>query len=359
MWRCRGMCLPRHDVSGWPSSYDVPVRNSGGAGQTEEVGLNESLEDLVRGALQAEKSGDATRAVEALERALTLDSANAVIWRWLGRLHIEGEQYSAARDALDKALLLDPMSASAHAFLGLVRLRLRQLEEAAESFACAVQIDPCSDYHVFLADAYTQLGKDAQAEQALRDAIALDPDNEEALLNLALEVRGDEPGEAIELLRKAIQVDPTFAKAHRELGYCLGKMGLPSEGEESLRVSLDLDGDDPWTYVYLAELIDGPSRRPEAEQLLSKACEVAPLLSFPHRRLAALYAEDGRLGEAESEYRAAIATDPDDVGSILAFAEHLLEWGRAAEAHELAMSALRINPDHSEARALVDRTNLR
>lgn len=57
-------------------------------------------------------------------------------------------------------------------------------------------------------------------------------------------------------------------------------------------------------------------------------------------------------------YRAAVDTDSEDVLSVLALAEYLLDWGRGEEAREWVMSVLSVEPDHPEARALLDRLTM-
>ena len=69
-----------------------------------------------------------------------------------------------------------------------------------------------------LGNLYALAGHRDEAELAYREAMRIDSEDAGALFNLALLLRGRDPGEAIDLLRRATELDPGLAWAHYTLG---------------------------------------------------------------------------------------------------------------------------------------------
>jgi tetratricopeptide (TPR) repeat protein len=100
---------------------------------------------------------------------------------------------------------------------------------------------PTSSRFVLLADVQMQLRQSAKAEASLRQALRLEPNDDEALFNLAVLVRDRDPVEAIQLFLHAIEVDPRYAAAYRELAWTYLKQRLFDEAGKALENALRLD----------------------------------------------------------------------------------------------------------------------
>jgi Flp pilus assembly protein TadD len=79
-----------------------------------------------------------------------------------------------AIQACQKAISLNPKNAAAYQQLGVTQMKLKQTEAAVTSLEQAAQLDPTSTEILNnLAQAYTQGGKTKEAAEAFRKAEAL------------------------------------------------------------------------------------------------------------------------------------------------------------------------------------------
>ena len=120
---------------------------------------------------------DDPKALDAFQRATTLDPNFALAWAALAAQHVEAGTFDQARTAAAKALELDAALADAHVALGRVRMLADWDWPAAEAeFRRAVELNPGSPephhgYGLFLA----AMGKFDEATHELDRALALDP----------------------------------------------------------------------------------------------------------------------------------------------------------------------------------------
>ncbi|MGD0766751.1 MAG: tetratricopeptide repeat-containing glycosyltransferase family protein [Tepidisphaeraceae bacterium] len=118
-----------------------------------------------------------------------------------------------------------PRNADALYLLGLVTQLTRRFAESADLFQRAVSENPKSvKYQVNLGLSLggMGLGRTAEAIEALRKAVALDPNVPEAWSNLGNEFRNDlKFDQAIECYQKALRLKPDFADAQCNLGVAL------------------------------------------------------------------------------------------------------------------------------------------
>jgi tetratricopeptide (TPR) repeat protein len=92
--------------------------------------------------------GKHQQAVPILEKAAELEPANPMVWinlaaAYLGFLEIStSELQTKAIEAYQKALSLDPKAASVHYNLGLIYAQRAEMEKAIEYFRLALQVNP-------------------------------------------------------------------------------------------------------------------------------------------------------------------------------------------------------------------------
>jgi Flp pilus assembly protein TadD len=227
-----------------------------------------------------------------------------------------------------------------------------RLVEAESSFRKAIELEPTCSRYVLLGDVEKQLGQAASGEEALRHALRLEPDNEDALISLAILLRQQSPDEAATLLQHATQVHPSSAIGHRELGFMCGKKGDYAQSEECLRRSLALDAADPWTHIYLAVVLEATKRDDDAEAQLVAACKILPPLSYALRFFGNFCRNRGRFVEAERLLRSAVEVSRKDAALLCDFADLLAEIGATTEARKLCDEALRVDPNEPKARSL-------
>lgn len=94
------------------------------------------------------------------------------------------------------------------------------------------------------ADALRDAGKPAQAAEAYRRAVGLDPEHWRAWVQLGNMLKDDGEFEpAVEAYRRAISIEPNDSDAHAQLGRALRGLGLPAEAAWAWSRALELDPD--------------------------------------------------------------------------------------------------------------------
>jgi Flp pilus assembly protein TadD len=142
-------------------------------------------------------------------------------------------------------------------------------------------------------------GKVGQAKRVFEQALANDPNDPRAWLDLGLahEVAGDFAS-AEKAYRRSAEVDRNFAEAFNNLGVLLREDG----------------------------------KLPEATTMLERAVALDPQLTAARFNLGLAYEEQGRLAEAEREYLATIDHLPSDPVPRINLAMMLLDMGRREDA---------------------------
>jgi cytochrome c-type biogenesis protein CcmH/NrfG len=114
---------------------------------------------------------------------------------------------------------------------------IRFLQETAARYPRSVQV------WLGLGGLWLQLGNKAQAEQAFRRAVEVDPNAAEGWFRLGCIQALDRPEEAAESFRQAIKLKPDHALAHFNLGHRLKQLGdlkgAAEEFHETLRCRPD------------------------------------------------------------------------------------------------------------------------
>ena len=152
------------------------------------------------------------------------------------------------------------------------------------------------------------LGQKAEAEEAYRQALAIDPQHTYAWSNLGglLEDLGQK-AEAEEAYLQALAVDPRLAKTWANLGVLLKDLGRKVEAEEAYRRALAVDPQDADAWSDLGNLLRSQKRYPEALDALEKAVTLSLENAIIHLALGAVYRKLGRAEEAEREFTQAKA----------------------------------------------------
>jgi Tfp pilus assembly protein PilF len=136
-----------------------------------------------------------------------------------------GGDLQAAEPLYRKVLGAQPRNPDALYLLGLVTQATRRYAESAELFQRAVDEQPNNTKYLInlgLSSGGMGLGQTERAIDALRKAVAIDPNIPEAWSNLGNEFRNSAKfEEAIECYEKALQLRPNFADAQCNIGVAL------------------------------------------------------------------------------------------------------------------------------------------
>jgi tetratricopeptide (TPR) repeat protein len=128
--------------------------------------------------------------------------------------HVNNREYGKAIEACKLALEIDRSSVIAWRSLGSALSEVGRNEEATEALTKSLSLMPSVTAFVYLGCVQQSTGQFSDAEQSFREALALDPDFDEAHYNLGCALRAlGRCDEAIEEFRAAVAISPAYARA--------------------------------------------------------------------------------------------------------------------------------------------------
>jgi protein O-mannosyl-transferase len=150
--------------------------------------------------------GDASKAIEYLEKALTLEPGSAETYSNLGLYYTDLKQFDKAVNSLQTAINLKPDFAKAHYNLGLAYAMSGQFQLAINPFQKAIELN--SDYtdaYNNLGNTYSALGEYNEALKAYEKVLQLQPNHTKALQNIGItyKILGDEEKSAFYMNKAA------------------------------------------------------------------------------------------------------------------------------------------------------------
>jgi serine/threonine-protein kinase len=218
---------------------------------------------------------------------------------------------------LDKAIKLlkdaakaDPGFALAFAALGDAYRRKYDitrdqslLKEAESNASRALQLnDSLARVHIVMGGVHRELGRRELALQEFLAASKLEPNNADALSELAGEYGASQLiPEAERLYRQAVALKPDSWAIYNDFGRFLMTQEKPEEAAGQFRMVIQHAPDSVAGYLNLATALLTAGRPQEAETPLRQALELNPLSPVSHISLGDLYTQRGLLHEAEKE----------------------------------------------------------
>jgi Tfp pilus assembly protein PilF len=163
-----------------------------------------------------------------------------------------------------------------------------------------VRVDPrAAAAHNLLASAYLQVGRVADAQAQLEEALRLDPRDAEAHSNLGVVLQAQ--GRLVDgmpHLRTAVQLKPKDDRVHFNLGNGLLAAGQPDTAMREFRAAIALNAENADAHLNLA-LILGPRRQlDEAIAHLRRVVEIDPHNRDGYQNLAMAYSLQGKADQA-------------------------------------------------------------
>jgi Flp pilus assembly protein TadD len=158
------------------------------------------------------REGRVSLGLASLQEAVELDPENSAYRNSLGVTQLQLRRWQEAQASFEKAVQLEPTYAEAYHNLGLSFAAQNQLDKAVLNYRKALTFPtyptPELAYHN-LGEAYLRQGKTKEAEEALRQAIQLEPKNQftHYLLGVVLAESGRRD-EARSVFKYARDMDP-------------------------------------------------------------------------------------------------------------------------------------------------------
>jgi tetratricopeptide (TPR) repeat protein len=204
-----------------------------------------------------------------------------------------------------------------------------------------------------LAGAYWDQGEWHKAETLWGSVLSRDPDNIEALNDMGL-VAGQRKQypEAVGFFQRVIALMPNLSDPHRNLGVAYRLMGMPGPAERELRKAVELRPLDYLPLNDLGRLFLAEGRMSEAEDQFRASLRDEPN-ALAYDFLGEISIRRGAAKEAEGDFRAALGLDPADSNAHFGLGYLYQAAGRKAEALGQYEAGLAKDPSNAEALAAV------
>jgi tetratricopeptide (TPR) repeat protein len=232
-------------------------------------------------AIAADDADDVPLAFELWGKLAETDTDGIASLKY-GATAIQLKKWDVAEGALMEAFRLKPRASIVMALLGCLwsqrtdRDRVECLQTAKQWYLRSLERKRIAPTLTLLGSVCIRLGEIDEAKAAFEEAIAVDPNYDEAMYNLALLEKESDPQRSVALLNRAVEIDPQYSMAHQVLGRTLQKLGDRTAAEQHFRKCLEIDPDDYWSWLYLANLLGVMGRNEEAEQTYRHAIAIQP-----------------------------------------------------------------------------------
>jgi protein O-GlcNAc transferase len=245
--------------------------------------------------------GRYTEAAAELQEELRLSPQSAESHYLLGEAFRQQQDYERAKACFEKALALEPGNPNVHYGLSSVCTRLGQLDEAERHRATFAQLraglmeerryghSPADDLartrqslaglSAEAAQLYGAAGQTGRAEELLKQATAVEPNNPAHVKKLAAfyQATGRLP-ESLAQCERIAQLEPNDPTCHLLLGTLALQLRQVDRAERAFRRVVALSPNESVGYRELARLYVSTGRQlPEARRLAGKAVELEPL----------------------------------------------------------------------------------
>ena len=249
--------------------------------------------------------------------------------------------------SLREVVASDPQVIDAWLMIGNEYSRRRELSRALEAFQRALALKPDYDLAVFnMANVYRTMGKDDEALVGYRRLLELDPRNAQAHQAVAqVLVDHGKLEEAQASLNRALEIQPAMAAARNTLGALRLKQGDVAAGEREIRAALGQNARLRHAHFNLALAAEQRGDATLALAEYRKEMELFPGSYMAQFNLGKIYEKLGNSAEQRTAWRGAIESNPDFAEGHLFLAKLMFDLGERAEAIKLARRGIELAPE--------------
>jgi len=171
--------------------------------------------------------------------------------------------------------------------------------------------------HNALATRYLQVGRVADAQAELEQALHLDPRDAESHSNLGvvLQAKGH-LAEAMQHLRTAVQLKPKSDSVHFNLGVGLLAAGQPDAARREFEAAIAINPENADAHFNLALILGPRNQLNDAIVHLQRVVEINPLNGDAYQNLSVAYGLQGRIDVAIAAAQAAVRLKPDSAPAL-------------------------------------------
>jgi tetratricopeptide (TPR) repeat protein len=296
------------------------------------------------------KGGDLEGAEGHVEEVLRLEPDDADAYYLLAQIQEHKSRLAEAVQSGLQVIRLKPTHLNGHYLLSLLYARLRQPEEARQESAAFESLKSKIDSanFVILGSSFLRGGQLDLAQQNFAAAVSKDPQNFQALYQLALTLQQKrEYTQAFEAYQKALSLNPRTAIAHAEIGLLLVEMGRVAEARSHLERAIELDPDDFGVTLATGRaflLLRDYSR---GEASLLRALQLFPSQPTVLVNLFQLYQMWGKTIPARRYAKLAVNANPQDERLLVRAGKFWLEQRDFAQARQDLERGVALDPSDS------------
>ncbi len=337
-------------AGGKPSGGPGGDGGPGGGDQTLVTGhLNEAGLYL--------KNKDYRRADEAVRKALRIAPEFMPALMVQAQIEAGRKSWAAAIAAAKRIIALDPKGErGVYTELGRIYTDSGRIDEGVAHFrSLLTQYPDVAEIHGALGAVLLRAGRTADAEQALLEAIRIDPALGEPLADLHTIYRGTDRVLTLEpIVRKGLEINGKSIVHHNWMGLIYEwKRDLP-RAESEFRAAMELDPDYAATMANLGALYGRSGRLKEAVEVLNRAVTKDPENVEAWINLGAALGRLGRSREAIDALETARRKGVRTTTLFNALALTYLQEKQRDKALEYLNESLAIDPAQQDARELLD-----
>ncbi|MDM7913643.1 MAG: tetratricopeptide repeat protein [Candidatus Eisenbacteria bacterium] len=347
----------------------APVRHSLGVLYQEEQRYNEALEQYKQAVIidstyalawkdMAQLYSLAKRNEEAASaylRYTSLRRDDPQGYRGLADVSIKARMYRPALDAAQQAYVLDSTNVETRLLRARALYFNRDRDQAKKAYASL------PDTTKFEATDYVAMGQmkleDKEFDPAQADllrAVELDSTQADAWFSLGLlDLYQQKPDSAVLHFDRTIELAPSNSGAWMNRGLAKAQLKQTSSAVADLRKATSLAPDFAPAWSYLGNLLQMADSTGAAIQAFKTATEKDPKNAMALRGLGLSYFKRKDYANAANVLKQATTIDPGNADSWVLYGQALAVQGQTAAGLAAIKKALEINPEHENAKKLV------
>lgn len=261
------------------------------------------------------------------------------------RLFGSENRWEEALSALNRAVEFDPDTVYLQLILAKAHLHTEQPDKAVQTLkGLLVRFPKNIEAYQLLGDVYSYQGNYVSAIECFRQALDLDPENEQLEMRLAMVLaRLDKKSEAIKVLEALLKRHPEATVARLSLARFYSEKGLNDQANAAYQQILDQDPGQQNAALEYGKLLE-QTDVDTAIEIYRNVLSHNPLAAAVRQRLAQIYLSREQLEKALEQFQAVRKQYPDNLQIVERIAFIHLELEHWAEAE----AALRGMPEDSE-----------
>ena len=235
-----------------------------------------------------------------------------------------------ALEAYARAIELDPADLLARLSRAGTLQDIQAFDRAVEAYGEIIQRSPTAEVFCNRGTCLQKMGRQTEAIEDFKRAIAVNPNLAEAFCNLGISHRslGDFPL-ALSAYDRAIEIAPFMVEAYCNKGVALKEAGLIEQSIRTLQQAATISPNHPETHGNLGVALQKSKQFGAAISSYTHAIELKPDYVDAHYNLALLHQELNELQPALQGFENVLALDPNYeylAGTLLYTRMRLCDW---------------------------------